>query len=407
MDAFYASIEQLDRPELRGRCVIVGGDSDRGVVTTASYEARRFGVHSAMPMFRARQLCPKAIVVPPRMDRYKEVSGRIMEILAAVSPVVEKVSIDEAYLDLAGLDRLRGGPERVASDIKREIREATGLTCSIGGASLKFLSKIASDMQKPDGLTLIGPGSVLSFIETLPVSRVSGVGRVATRRLAAMGIHTMGDVRAFPEKPLTAALGRFGFRLKELATGIDRSPVVGNQPVKSISSEETLAFDTDDKETLRRLLLEQSETVGRQLRRHGFMARTVVLKLKHADFRLITRSSTLANPTQSNEIIYHTSTVLLDRYPLRDPVRLVGAGVSNLIPAGTPVQMPLFRDADPEPGSAWDRLDPAVDRIREKFGDASIRKAATLEEAATRRKGSVGNPGESESRQGHRLFEGD
>lgn len=379
MDAFYAAVEQLDNPRLRGKCVIVGGDSERGVVTTASYEARRFGVRSAMPMFMARRKCPHAVIVPTRMERYKTISRQVMAILRNHSPIVEQVSIDEAYADLSGLDRLKGSPMAVADLIKQRIREETGLTCSVGLAPVKFLAKIASDLEKPDGLTLISPDEMADFIAALPVEKVSGVGKVAAERLHKLGIQTLGDLRVYPEKPLIGALGKFGHRLKELANGVDRSAVTPNQPPKSISSEETLAFDTADKTALARLLLTQSEEVGSQLRRHGFLVRTVTLKVKHADFQQATRSTTLNYPTQSNEIIYQTAIDLLDRYPLDQPVRLIGVGASKLLPVGTPIQMDLFDDRHFAGKTGWHRVDHAVDRIRRRFGADSIQKAASVQ----------------------------
>lgn len=384
MDAFYASVEQRDHPDLRGKCVIVGGDSERGVVTTASYEARIFGVRSAMPMFMARSRCPHAVIVPPRMGRYKEISAQIMAILREIAPLVEQVSIDEAYLDLTGLDRLSGSPESIASRIKEEIRGTTRLTCSIGVAPIKFLAKIASDMKKPDGLTLIPRESMMECIRTLPVEKVPGVGKVASERLARLGIRRLGDICHYPEKPLISAMGKFGYRLKELSLGIDRSKVNPDQPPKSVSSEETLPFDTADKQELRRILLEQSEEVGRQLRKHAFLARTVTLKIKHADFRQATRSKTLNRPTQSHEVIYKNASELLNIYPLSQPVRLVGVGASKLLPLGTPIQMQLFENFHRRDEAEWNRLDQTVDDIRRKFGDKSLQKAAALESEPAR-----------------------
>ncbi|MGD9017724.1 MAG: DNA polymerase IV, partial [Desulfobacterales bacterium] len=282
MDAFFAAVEVLDRPELEGRCILVGGDSDRGVVTTASYAARVYGVHSAMPMFMAKRLCPNAVILRPRMARYKEVSSQIMSILKEVSPVVEQVSIDEAYIDLAGLDRLSGSTEAIARGLKERIRKAIGLTCSIGGAPVKFLSKIASDRHKPDGLTLIPPEAVDSTIKALPVEKIPGVGKMALERLHRLGIRTMGDVRSYPEKSLTTCLGKFGYRLKELSHGIDRTTVSPDQPPKSVSSEETLSRDSTDRTLLRRLMLNQSEEVGHQLRKLRYFARTITVKIKHS-----------------------------------------------------------------------------------------------------------------------------
>lgn len=377
MDAFFAAVEVLDRPELEGRCILVGGDSDRGVVTTASYAARVYGVHSAMPMFMAKRLCPNAVILRPRMARYKEVSSQIMSILKEVSPVVEQVSIDEAYIDLAGLDRLSGSTEAIARGLKERIRKAIGLTCSIGGAPVKFLSKIASDRHKPDGLTLIPPEAVDSTIKALPVEKIPGVGKMALERLHRLGIRTMGDVRSYPEKSLTACLGKFGYRLKELSHGIDRTTVSPDQPPKSVSSEETLSRDSTDRTLLRRLMLNQSEEVGHQLRKLRYFARTITVKIKHSDFRQITRSHTLINSTQSTDIIYKTATEMLDEYALPLAVRLIGVGASNLIPEGTPRQLDLFPSGSPSHRGRIS-IDQTVDHIREKFGSRSIVKATAV-----------------------------
>ncbi|MDO9264583.1 MAG: DNA polymerase IV, partial [Desulfosalsimonadaceae bacterium] len=284
MDAFFASVEQLDNPELAGKCVIVGGGTNRGVVAASSYEARKFGVYSAMPIFQARQKCPQGIFVPPRRHRYQEVSKIIMSLLTSFSPLVEPVSIDEAFVDITGCEKILGSPLEIGRKIKQKIRETVGLTCSVGIAPLKFLAKIASDMDKPDGLTIIPPEEVGRFIQVLPVRKVPGVGANTEKTLERMGIKTLGDVGAYSEKQLLDQLGKFGKRIFELANGIDRSSVTVDRPVKSASCEETLATDTRDKALLKRHLLAQSEDVGRQLRGHGLKAKPVTLKIKYSDF---------------------------------------------------------------------------------------------------------------------------
>ncbi|MDD3992639.1 MAG: DNA polymerase IV [Desulfobacterales bacterium] len=374
MDAFYAAVEQLDDPSLRGRCVIVGGTSGRGVVATASYEARRFGVHSAMPIFEARRRCPQAVFIKPRRERYQAVSRRIMAILERFTPLVEPVSIDEAYLDVTGCERIGGPPAQIARCIKALILEETGLTCSVGGAPVKFLAKIASEMQKPDGLTLIEGPEVAAVIERLPIERVPGVGPAALARLAPRGIKTLADAGRLGEAALERRLGKFGRRLAALARGEDPSPVTPHSETKSISAEVTLARDTADPGEMKKILLDQAEDVARQLRHQGLRARTVVLKLKHDDFRQLTRSRTLEAPTQSAHTLFGAAAALLDAYRLRQPVRLVGVGAANLVPANRPVQTALFptgRGAD----GAWEKVERALDAIEARFGPRAVRRA--------------------------------
>jgi DNA polymerase IV len=377
MDAFFAAVEQRDNPELRGQCVIVGGRSERGVVTTASYEARRYGVRSAMPMFEARRRCPQAIIVPGRMACYKAISRQIMGLLQAFTPLVEPVSIDEAYLDISGSERLLGPPEEVARRIKSTVLQATGLTCSVGGAPLRFLAKITSDMNKPDGLTLLRPHEVAPFIEHLPVHKIPGVGKVTREQLARMQLQTLGDVRRYPPDMLIARLGKFGHRLLALSRGEDPTPVTPHTPAKSVSSENTLPRDTGDQSVLHGLLLHHAEDVGRQLRRLGLKARTITLKIKHADFQQATRSRTLKQPTQSSETILQEADTLLRHYPLTRKVRLIGVGASHFVPAKAPVQADLFTEKNKPPAN-WEKVDHAVDAINERFGNDVIRKASLV-----------------------------
>jgi DNA polymerase-4 len=378
MDAFYASVEQLDNPWLKGKCVIVGGTSNRGVVSASSYEARRFGVRSAMPIFQARQKCPEGVFIPPRMERYKEVSRKVMAILREFSPQVEVMSIDEAYLDISGGQRLHGGPEKVAMDIKNKIKKNLRLTCSVGVAPGKFLAKVASDMDKPDGLTIIRPERVHQFIETLAVQKVPGVGKKTFLNLESMGIKTLGDVNKFPEKMLLDRLGKFGQRLIELASGRDHSTVTPWSPHKSISSERTLGEDTLDKKVLHKYLLKQSEEVARQLRKANFRARTITLKVKHADFKQYTRSKTINTPTRSSETIYRHAAGLLDNYQLTQKIRLIGVGTSGFKTARLPVQLNLFDRAE-ESDKSWEKVDRTVETITQKFGRDAI-KRGTLKE---------------------------
>ena len=299
MDAFFASVEQMDHPEWRGKPVIIGGET-RGVVSTASYEARRFGVHSAMPMTTARRLCPQAIFVRGNRRRYVEISGRIMAALQDFSPLVEPASIDEAYLDATGLERLFGPVEQLIPAIKARVREVTGgLTCSVGAAPVKFLAKICSDINKPDGIYILRPDDVDSFLGGLDVRRLPGVGRRMVAELEALGIRRVEQLRRYGPELLEHRFGKWGRELHARARGIDPRPVVPEHEAKSESAETTFARDTRDREFLKTMLLGHAERVGASLRRHGLRGRTVTLKVKFADFRQITRSRTLPEATDS------------------------------------------------------------------------------------------------------------
>jgi DNA polymerase-4 len=380
MDAFYASVEQRDRPELRGKCVIVGGASKRGVVTTASYEARQYGVRSAMPMFEARRRCPSGIIVPGRMARYKEISRRVMACLKQFSPQVEQVSIDEAYMDISGCARLHGSPFAMGRSIKAAVQDKVQLTCSVGIAPLRFLAKIASNLDKPDGLTVIPADAVMTFIDQLPIHKVPGVGPQAMKKLAPLGITFLGQVRDHKIETLKHRLGKFGYRLAALAHGTDETPVTPSVAAKSFSAETTLAEDLSDRTRLLRRLLHQAEDVGRQLRSHGVKARTVTLKVKYADFQQITRSTTLPRPFQSAGVLYKEAGRLLDAGLLRRKVRLIGLGASNLVAPDTPAQLELF-PTDRTPNPNWDNLDQAVDAINTKFGRHTVNKATLVKSA--------------------------
>ncbi|MBL0715163.1 MAG: DNA polymerase IV [Desulfosarcina sp.] len=382
MDAFYASVEQLDRPELRGQCVIVGGASNRGVVTTASYEARRYGVRSAMPMFEARRRCPSAIIVPGRMHRYKEISRLVIERLRQFSPLVEQVSIDEAYLDISGCERLHGTPGEMGATIKKAVHNEVQLTCSIGIAPLRFLAKIASDINKPDGLTIIPAAQVMPFIDRLPIHKVPGVGPKSLQKLENMGITMLGNVRRLKTERLVNRLGKFGYRLAALANGEDRTPVTPSTPAKSFSSEVTLTQDLSDRSVLLRHILHQAEDVGRQLRRHGLKARTVTLKIKYTNFRQITRSATLPQAVQSSEVLYEQAARLLVPNLLQQKIRLIGMGASNLVAVRTPAQLDLFNNSHHKPRH-WNSVDQAVDAINIKFGRNTVNKANLIDPSRT------------------------
>jgi DNA polymerase-4 len=305
MDAFFAAVEQLDRPELRGKPVLVGGDpKGRGVVSTASYEARPFGCHSAMPMAKAVRLCPQGIVVRPRMDRYAEVSQQILGILEQFTPLVEPLSIDEAFLDVTGSTRLLGPAEIIATELKRRIRAATDLAASAGLAPNKFLAKLASDSQKPDGLVVVAPDHVGEFLKPLPIARLWGVGKATLPRLERLGIRTFGDALRLSEADWRREFGEHGTQFHRLVRGIDDREVVPDREARSISHEVTFPMDIGDHDHLRAVILDQTDHVARRLRRHQLLARTVVLKVRSGDFTTIARQSTLRDPTDQSEALW-------------------------------------------------------------------------------------------------------
>jgi DNA polymerase-4 len=369
MDAFYASVERVDRPEFTGKPVIVGGVGNRGVVAAASYEARDYGVHSAMPIFKARQLCPDGIYLPVRMQRYKQVSQQIMEILLCYSPLVEQASVDEAYLDITGTANLLGRPEIIAKNIKREILKKTGLTCSVGIAPNKFLAKIASDLQKPGGLVIIAENEVQEFMRRLPVNKIPGVGSKTLNILQTYGIKTASDILKFSEKFMAGRFGKAGRDLLGHARGIDHSPVLSGSEPKSLSAETTFSHDAGDITELKRYLFDQVERVGIELRKRKYMGRTITLKIKFADFKTITRSRTIQVPTFSTGTIFKTASGLLDELGINRKIRLVGVGVSNLTRGVR--QLALFSDQKDEKQA---RLDQTIDRIRDAFGKEIIRR---------------------------------
>ncbi len=379
MDAFYASVEVLDNPGLEGKPVIVGGTSKRGVVSAASYEARKFGVHSAMPMFQARKKCPHGVFLPGRMRRYVEVSRKVMAIPMEFSPLVEQVSVDEAYIDLTGTEKLFGAPGHTARTIKERIHESTSLTCSIGVSISKLLAKVASDLDKPDGLTIISPEEVKKFLTTLPIIKVPGVGEKSEGELRKIGIRYAADIRRYEPDWLRERFGKYGDWLWSISSGDTGSCVVPYEPPKSISAEETLMEDTKDTRKLGRIMLKQAERVGRAMRKKGFCGRTVTIKLKHSDFRLVTRRVTLERPTQSEKAIYREASRLLEAYNLRSKVRLVGVGVSGLEPAESPAQLGLFKESGAD-DEKWGRAERAMDEIVRRFGRGAVKRGSLLEE---------------------------
>ncbi len=378
MDAFFAAVEQRDHPALRGRPVIVGGLSDRGVVSTASYEARPFGVHSAMPMVEARRRCPEGVFLAPDHRRYARESRRIFEIFRRFTPRVEGLSLDEAFLDLTGTGRLLGPPREVARALRRAVREQTGLAVSCGIAPVKFAAKIASDLAKPDGLLEVPPEGLRAFLDPLPVGRIWGVGPVAEDRLRRAGFATVGSVARAELGRLEAVVGSRAASLRALARGEDPREVEPAREPVSISEENTFPEDIRDPEELLPALRRHAEAVARRLRARGLRARTVVLKVKLGRRRapgprghpLHTRRLTLREPTDEAAVLASAARALLFRTPPAEPVRLLGVGATGLSPAGAEEQLPLF---DERPGHARRRrLERALDEIRERFGAGAV-----------------------------------
>jgi len=375
MDAFFASVEQFDNPELRGKPVAVGGTSDRSVVSAASYEVRRYGVRSAMSVVKARQLCPEIVLVPCRMKRYKEISLQAMGVLREFSPTVEQASVDEAYIDGTGLERLFGPIDEVCRRIKTRMKDVTGLTCSVGAAPVRFLAKIASDVNKPDGIFIIHPEEIAEFLRVLPVSRIPGVGKKLVGILKRLGTRTCGDVLKKPREYWEERLGKYGGALHDRARGIDPAGVHVSRGAKSCSAENTFHEDTTDRTLLNQWLLAQSERVAGDLRRHGYKGRTVTLKVKYADFKQITRSLSLGGRTDNTAVIFKTVCGLLEQLELRRAIRLIGVGVSNF--EARNLQVSLFEE-EPQAVEATSDLDKAVDAVREKFGDRAVTRVELL-----------------------------
>ena len=380
MDAFYASVEQLDHPELRGKPVIVGGSSNRGVVSAASYEARKFGVRSAMPIFQAKKRCADGIFVPVRMSRYKQMSDQVMEILEKYSPTVEQVSIDEAFLDLSGLERLHGSSEQIARRIKDEIRSVLSLSCSVGIAPNKFLAKVASESNKPDGTTIIPSREAGAVARSLPAGKVPGVGKKTVDRLARLKVITLGDLLALPESVLLKAVGKFAYTLLEYAKGKDESPVVSHTDAKSISSEETFEENTNDFEVLRKELLAQAEEVGQRLRKNKLKGSTVTLKLRRADFDRITRSISFSEASDSTNTLYGHALRLLEAVDLSEKFRLIGIAVSGFAKTKSAAEQLTLFGGESRRDESWREVEKAMDSIKDKFGYEAIKRGTLIEE---------------------------
>jgi DNA polymerase-4 len=379
MDAFYASVSLLTRPELRGQPVIVGGGGTRGVVLSATYEARAHGVHSAMPMMRARRLCPQAVVLAPDHEAYARVSRGVMEVFGSVTPLVEPISLDEAFLDVRGAARRLGTPRQVAEWIRATVEDEQGITCSVGVAGSKFVAKLASARCKPDGLLVVPVDDVVAFLHPLPVGALWGVGGRTEEVLRQLGLHTVGDLAHTPVTTLTRALGSaVGGHLAALAWGRDDRRVVPHEPDKSVGAENTFGTDVDDPAVVTRELLRLSERTAARLRAAGQVGRTVSLKIRFADFTTLTRARTLPEPTDVGRTVYETALALYTALGLeRARVRLVGVRVEGITDAGTAPRQLLL--GAPEHG--WREAEQAVDRASRRFGPGAVRPATLVDPA--------------------------
>lgn len=376
MDAFYAAVEQLDDPSLRGRAVLIGPDSPRGVVLTASYEARPYGVGSAMPMHRARRLCPHALVIPPRFERYQEVSARIMQLFGEFSPAVEALSLDEAFLDMTGTERLFGSPEAIGRRVKDAVREVTGgLTASVGISSTRYVAKVASGYRKPDGLTIVAPEDARRWLAPMPVSNLWGAGAKTTARLRELGYETIGDVAEADANVLARKLGAIGVRFHELAHAIDQRSVDGGRRASSVGSEHTLNSDISAHAEIELHLRAAAETVAQRLRRKGLVARGVRVKLKRSDFRNVTRQCALPEPTDVGATLLGYALRLLAAIDDKGPFRLVGVAAYEISPAAGEPQLELVAS---EQGRAR-RLEVALDGIAARFGSGAVQRATDLQ----------------------------
>jgi len=388
MDAFFAAVELRRRPDLRGRPVVVGGSGARGVVAAASYEARAFGVHSAMPGARARRLCPQAVFLPGDHALYSEVSARVMDVFGSFTPLVEPISLDEAFLDVSGARRLLGTPVEIAHAIRRRIADQEGLTCSVGVARVKFLAKLASEAAKPTasptgpvpgaGVFEVPPDDEISFLHALDVQALWGVGPATLARLERLGVRTVGDLAVLPLETVVAALGTAsGTHLHALANAHDPRPVVADQAVKSISHEETFATDRRSHVELQPDVVRLADAVGSRLRAAGLVGRTVTLKVRFADFSTITRSTTIDGGIDSGHELASVGRGLLDQVAVEPGVRLIGLGVSQL---GTDSSRQLSLDdlLEPESGAraSWSGAEAAVDAVRARFGSTSVGPAS-------------------------------
>lgn len=377
MDAFYASVEIRDNPRLAELPVVIGGSADgRGVVSTANYLARKFGIHSAMSAAQAKRLCPQAIFIRPRMAHYAAVSQEIRAIFHSFTDLVEPLSLDEAFIDVTGSQALFGDAVSIARRIKQRIRDELGLTASAGVAPNKYLAKVASDLEKPDGLVVVDPAAIHPFLDPLPVSRVWGVGAQTQKKLEALGAHTIGQLRALPKEILKLSFGVNSEHFWRLARGLDTRPVVPDRDAHSISHETTFSVDINNPEALRAWLLDLTDDVARRLRQYQLVGRTVQLKLRYSNFETITRSRTLTEPTHVTEVIARVASELFNDNcrDIQRGIRLVGVAVSQLATKG-PVQLTLFDQPATEKSK---RIDKALDEIRDKFGKLALSRGSSL-----------------------------
>ena len=398
LDAFYASVEQREHPEWRGRPVGVGGLGNRGVVAAASYEARAFGIHSAMPSVRARRACPDAVFVAPRIDFYRDVSRDVMEILRSATPLVEPLSLDEAFLDVSGAERLLGSGPEIATMLRRRIADELGLAASVGVAVTKMLAKIASDLAKPNGLLVIEPGTELEFLHPLLVTRLWGVGPATRKKLHNIGVETIGELSRIPPDALIGVLGvAAGTHLSELAWNRDPRRVEPVRAAKSIGHEETFAVDRTDRRQLEHDIVRMSDLVAARLRDHEKTARTVQIKLRYSDFTTITRAHTLRDPTDLADTINHAAQALFAAVDLGDGVRLLGVAtlaIDERAATPTPMQMsfvtPTTSDAPPHQAD----LERTLDAVRARFGAGAVGRAASTSGGRVRtdRRGSLWGP---------------
>lgn len=376
MDAFYASVSLRDRPDLHGTPVIVGGGGNRGVVLSATYEARALGVHSAMPMSRARRLAPQATVLEPDHHAYSEVSGNVMALFSSISPLVEPLSLDEAFLDVSGARRRLGSPGRIAELIRSRVHDEQQITCSVGVATTKFVAKLASTRAKPDGMLIVPAAHVIDFLHPLPVGSLWGVGEKTEEQLVRLGLRTVGDIANTPAATLQRALGpSLGSHLHELSWGRDPRPVRPDEPEKSIGNEQTFAADIDDPEEIHAHLLRLSDQVAGRLRRAGVVGRTVAIKVRFSDFTTLTRSRTLVSPTDVSAEIYTAARHLYDALGLeRVRIRLVGVRLEGLQSNGEAPRQLLLGEEDHGRREA----EVAVDALRARFGPDAVRPARLI-----------------------------
>jgi DNA polymerase-4 len=373
MDAFYASVEQRDNPELKSKPVVVGGSSNRGVVSAASYEARRFGIHSAMPIAEALRCCPQAIFLPVNMPKYQGISKQIRQIFLSYTPIVEPLSLDEAFLDVTGSTVLFGPAENIALTIKQRIRQELNLTASVGVAGNKFLAKLASDLKKPDGFVIVNPDRIQEFLDPLLVERLWGVGKKTAEKLHKLNVKTVKDLLSMEQEFLKEEFGVSGSQLYLLARGIDHTPVESEKITKSIGREITFDKDITDEEILKTTLLKLAVDVGRRLRKEEYKAKTVTIKVRYADFQTISRSHTLAQATDLDDVIYREAGKLLKEVSPARPLRLLGITL-NKLEEEMEWQLSFFD----EPQKDMENLTRTIDKVNEKYGKNTITRARLL-----------------------------